>query len=73
VDVRLLDVFVVTDREKGSTILRFVPGLWHTPLIVFVTAKVTVAFVLPTPSIAVPVHDTVVPVTVQTGSPEPFA
>jgi hypothetical protein len=73
VEVSWLDVSVVTDLENGSTTLLFTPGLWHTPLIVLVTANVTVALVFPTPSIAVPVHVTVVPLTVQTGSAEPLA
>jgi hypothetical protein len=73
VEVSAVDVDSVTDSENGSTTLLFTPGLWHTPLIVLVTANVTVAFVFPTPTIAVPVHVTVVPVTVQTGSAAPLA
>jgi hypothetical protein len=73
VEVSSLEVEVVTASEKGSTTLLFTPGLWHTPLIVEVTASSTVAFVLPTPSIAVPVQVTVVPLTVQIGSAEPLA
>jgi hypothetical protein len=73
VDVIVEDVDSVMDRENGSTILLLTPGLWQTPLIVFVTDSTTVAFVLPTPSMAVAVHVTVVPVIVQTGSADPRA
>src|SRR5215213_1385089 len=73
VEVSSDEVVVVTDFEKGSTTLEFVPGLWQTPLTVEVTASSTVALVFPTPSMAVPVQFTVVPVTVQTGAPAPRA
>ena len=43
--VNRAEVVVVSNSEKGSTILLFTPGLWHTPLKVVVTASVTVAFV----------------------------
>jgi len=68
VEVSWLDVSVVTDLENGSTILLLTPGLWQTPLIVLVTTNLTVAFVFPTPAMAVLVHVTVVPLIVQMGS-----
>ena len=66
-------VVVVSDLVKGSTILLFTPGLWQTPVNVDVTARDTVALVFPTPTICVPVQVTVRPLSVQTGSLEPFA
>jgi len=73
VDVMSDDVDSVMDLENGSTTLRLTPGLWQTPLIVDVTDRVTVAFVFPTPSIAVAVQVTVDPEIVQTGSADPRA
>src|SRR5215204_6893033 len=64
-------VVVVSDSVNGST--RCPPGFVHVPVNVEVTAKFTVAFVLPTPPIVVPVQDTVSPVRVQTGSADPCA
>src|SRR5215207_5029538 len=61
VDVMTDEVDSVMDSENGSTTMLLVPGLWQTPLIVDVTDRVTVASVLPTPSIAVAVQVTVVP------------
>src|SRR5215207_6311277 len=52
-------VVVVSCSVNGST--RCPPGFVHVPVNVEVTAKVTVAFVLPTPWISVPVQVTVSP------------
>src|SRR5215204_6895011 len=71
VEVTTVEVLVVSDSVNGST--RCPPGFVHVPVNVEVTAKVTVAFVFPTPAISVPVQLTVVPVRVQVGSPNPCA
>jgi hypothetical protein len=71
VDVMTDVVVVVSDSVNGST--RCPPGFVHVPVNVEVTDRFTVAFVFPTPSIAVPVQDTVSPERVHTGSPAPRA
>src|SRR5215218_7549422 len=59
-------VVVVSCSVNGST--RCPPGFVHVPVNVEVTAKFTVAFVLPTPWISVPVQVTVSPSRVHTGA-----
>jgi len=71
VEVTTVEVVLVADSVNGST--RFPPRFVHVPVNVEVTAKVTVAFVLPTPAISVPVQLTVESVRVQVGSPNPVA
>src|SRR5215216_4938677 len=71
VDVTTVDVVVVSCSVNGST--RCPPRFVHVPVNVEVTAKFTVAFVLPTPPIVVPVQLTVESVRVQVGSPNPVA
>jgi|SRR5215207_5709399 len=57
-------VVAVSDSVNGST--RCPPGLVQVPVNVDVTDRFTVAFVFPTPSIAVPVQVTVRPLSVHT-------
>src|SRR5215207_3193242 len=64
-------VVVVSCSVNGST--RCPPGFVHVPVNVEVTAKFTVAFVLPTPWISVPVQVTVSPLRVHTGAASPCA
>src|SRR5215208_1703773 len=64
-------VVLVSVSVNGST--RCPPGFVHVPVNVEVTAKFTVASVLPTPSIAVPVQETVSPLRVHTGAASPRA
>src|SRR5215213_447756 len=71
VDVMTDVVVVVSCLVNGST--RCPPGFVHVPVNVEVTAKFTVAFVLPTPPIVVPVQVTVSPLRVQVGAAAPFA
>jgi hypothetical protein len=71
VEVSSDEVVLVSVSVNGST--RCPPGFVHVPVNVEVTAKFTVAFVLPTPWISVPVQETVSPSTVQTGSTAPRA
>src|SRR5215203_5177863 len=66
VDVTTDVVVVVSCLVNGST--RCPPGFVHVPVNVEVTVKFTVAFVLPTPSISVPVQETVSPLRVHTGA-----
>src|SRR5215208_7454564 len=71
VDVTTDVVVVVSCSVNGST--RCPPGFVHVPVNVEVTAKFTVAFVFPTPSISVPVQVTVSPLRVQVGAADPCA
>src|SRR5829696_1468453 len=67
------EVEAVSDSLNGSTSFLFTPGLWHTPLNVAVTARLSIALVFPTPWIAVEVQMTVPPLRVQIGALSPFA
>jgi hypothetical protein len=69
-----IDDDALEDLLNGVTTLEL-PGLWQTPLNDDVTLATRVAFVLPTPAIAVPVqlNVAVAPSKVHTGSLEPFA
>src|SRR5215213_8320848 len=71
VEVTTDEVVVVSCSVNGST--RCPPGFVHVPVNVEVTAKFTVAFVLPTPWILVPVQETVSPLRVHTGAASPCA
>src|SRR5215212_11751948 len=64
-------VVVVSCSVNGST--RCPPGFVHVPVNVEVTAKFTVAFVLPTPWISVSVQEAVSPLRVHTGAASPCA